>query len=46
MYRAGSLRAVGEEISKYRLDLLGVSLLELGQLGESHSMLHFIRLLS
>jgi hypothetical protein len=24
MYRAGSLRAVGEEISKYTLDLLGV----------------------
>jgi ACT domain-containing protein len=24
MYRAGSLRAVGEEISKYKLDLLGV----------------------
>jgi hypothetical protein len=24
MYRAGSLRAVGEEISKYELDLLGV----------------------
>jgi hypothetical protein len=24
MYRAGSLRAVGEEISKYKLDLVGV----------------------
>jgi hypothetical protein len=24
MYRAGSLRAVGEEISKYKLDLGGV----------------------
>jgi exonuclease III len=24
MYRAGSLRVVGEEISKYKLDLLGV----------------------
>jgi hypothetical protein len=24
MYRTGSLRAVGEEISKYRLDLVGV----------------------
>jgi exonuclease III len=24
MYRAGSLRAVGEEISKYELDLVGV----------------------
>jgi hypothetical protein len=24
MYRAGSLRAVAEEISKYKLDLLGV----------------------
>jgi hypothetical protein len=24
MYRAGSLRAVGEEISKYKLDLLAV----------------------
>jgi hypothetical protein len=24
MYRAGSLRAVAEEISKYRLDLVGV----------------------
>jgi hypothetical protein len=24
MYRAGSLRAVGEEISKYKLDLMGV----------------------
>jgi hypothetical protein len=24
MYRAGSLRVVGEEISKYRLDLVGV----------------------
>jgi exonuclease III len=24
MYRAGSLRVVGEQISKYKLDLLGV----------------------
>jgi hypothetical protein len=24
MYRTGSLRAVGEEISKYKLDLVGV----------------------
>jgi hypothetical protein len=24
MYRAGSLRAVGEEISKHKLDLVGV----------------------
>jgi hypothetical protein len=24
MYRAGSLKAVGEEISKYMLDLVGV----------------------
>jgi hypothetical protein len=24
MYRAGSLRAVGNEISKYKLDLVGV----------------------
>jgi hypothetical protein len=24
MYRAGSLRAVAEEISKYKLDLVGV----------------------
>jgi hypothetical protein len=24
MYRAGSLRVVGEEISKYKLDLVGV----------------------
>jgi hypothetical protein len=24
MYRAGSLRAVAEEISKYRLDLVGL----------------------
>jgi hypothetical protein len=24
MYRAGSLRAVGEDISKYNLDLVGV----------------------
>jgi exonuclease III len=24
MYKAGSLRAVGEEISKYKLDLVGV----------------------
>jgi exonuclease III len=24
MYRAGSLRAVAEEVSKYKLDLLGV----------------------
>jgi exonuclease III len=24
MYRAGSLRVVGEEISKYELDLVGV----------------------
>jgi hypothetical protein len=24
MYRAGSLRAVGKEISKYKLDLVGV----------------------
>jgi hypothetical protein len=24
MYRAGSLRPVGEEISKYKLDLVGV----------------------
>jgi hypothetical protein len=24
MYRAGSLRAVGEELSKYQLDLVGV----------------------
>jgi hypothetical protein len=24
MYRAGSLRAVGEEISKHKFDLLGV----------------------
>jgi hypothetical protein len=24
MYRPGSLRAVGEEISKYKLDLVGV----------------------
>jgi exonuclease III len=24
MYRAGSLRAVGDEISKYKLDLVGV----------------------
>jgi exonuclease III len=24
MYRAGSLRSVGEEISKYKLDLVGV----------------------
>jgi hypothetical protein len=24
MYRAGSLRAAGEEISKYKLDLVGV----------------------
>jgi hypothetical protein len=24
MYRAGSLRAVGEDISKYKLDLVGV----------------------
>jgi exonuclease III len=24
MYRAGSLRTVGEEISKYKLDLVGV----------------------
>jgi hypothetical protein len=24
MHRAGSLRAVGEEVSKYKLDLVGV----------------------
>jgi hypothetical protein len=24
MYRAGSLRAVGEEIAKYKLDIVGI----------------------
>jgi exonuclease III len=30
MYRAGSLRAVAEEISKYKLDLVGVQELRWG----------------
>jgi hypothetical protein len=29
MYRAGSLRAVAEEISKYKLDLVGVEAVRL-----------------
>jgi hypothetical protein len=33
MYRAGSLRAVAEEISKYKLDLVGVQEVRWGQGG-------------
>jgi hypothetical protein len=31
MYRAGSLRTVAEEISKYKLDLVGVTRGQMGQ---------------
>jgi hypothetical protein len=31
IYRAGSLRAVAEEISKYKLDLVGVQGVDLAQ---------------
>jgi hypothetical protein len=33
MYRAGSLRAVAEEISKYKLDLVGVQEVRWGKGG-------------
>jgi hypothetical protein len=33
MYRAGSLRAVAEEISKYKLDLGGVEEVRWGEVG-------------
>jgi exonuclease III len=37
MYRAGSLRAVAEEISKYKLDLVGVQEVRLGGTGTEHT---------
>jgi exonuclease III len=33
MYRAGSVRAVAEEISKYKLDLVGVQEVRWGESG-------------
>jgi exonuclease III len=37
MYRAGSLRAVAEEISKYKLDLVGVQEVRWGGGGTEHA---------
>jgi ACT domain-containing protein len=47
MYRAGSLRAVVEEISKYKLDLVGVQDVALNQQANIHfSMKKEIRILN
>jgi hypothetical protein len=44
MYRAGSLRAVAEEISEYKLDLVGVQEVRWGGGGtESAFVIHVLR---
>jgi hypothetical protein len=43
MYRAGPLRAVAEEISKYKLDLVGVQAVRWGGGGTEHAgIIHFL----